>query len=230
MKTQITILTFAILFAATTVCRGQVRIEAEPVLDIGAIEADVVYHEEQFSYLTYINTQEEKLAALQQTITEQTAKIEEIERNIYKSLKEVDNIIHQAQSLVRAWNYIERIGNYTGEIVTIVGNDPALLVIANQTERALINRGLDLAQYLEIAITGGNFNLMNNSDRVTLINHVNSELSIMTGLCYTIKRQMLSAQRNGIFQEAMREYFGTIYRYQRNNAQLANRILQNFHF
>ena len=205
-------------------------IAQEPVIDLLAIEADVVYHENQYEHITLMKNNEATIAALQKTIEEKTAQVEEVERKLYRSLKEVEGIIRQGRALARSYQYMEKIGNYIIEIDTIVMGQPSLILIANQTKSALYNRMTSLVEYLTIAITGGNINLMNSVERSRLINHVNSELCIMSGLCYQIKRQMLSAKRNGILNEMLREYFGTIYRYQRNNQQIANRIVQNFHF
>lgn len=202
----------------------------EPVIDVLAIEADVVYHENQYEHITRMKENESVIAGMQRTIAESTAKVEEIERKLYLSLKEVERIIRDGRALARSWQYIEKIGNYIIEIDTIVIGQPSLILIANQTEAALYNRITSLTEYLTIAITGGDINLMNSVERARLINHVNSELCIMSGLCYQIKRQMLAAKRNGIMNEMLREYFVTIYRYQRNNQQIANRIVENFHF
>ena len=202
--------------------------QVQPVIDVAAIEADIAYHQSQYNHISLMKENEEKIAALQRIVLEQTAKVEEIERKLYNSLKEVDVVIRQGRAVIRAGEYCEKIANYIYQIDTIVIGQPALILIANRTELALYRRMEGLVEYLTISIMGGNVNLMNSVERTRLINHVNSELAIMSGMCYSIKRQMLAAKRNGIMNEMLREYFTTLYRYQRNNRQLANRIMNEF--
>ena len=223
MKTKLLLSALMLLGYATSFAQM-------PVIDVLTMEADVVYHENQYEHITFMKENETAIAAAQRVILEQTAKVEEIERKLYNSLKEVDVVIRQGRAIIRAGEYTEKIINYIYQIDTIVIGDPALILIANRTEQALYQRMAGLAEYLTISITGGNVNLMNSVERTRLINHVNSELSFMCGMCYSIKRQMLAAKRNGILNEMLREYFTTLYRYQRNNRALADRIISNFHF
>lgn len=201
-----------------------------PVIDYAAMEADIGYHQNQFTHIMKMKENETAIAAAQRIILEQTAKVEEIERKLYNSLKEVDVAIRQGRAIIRAGEYTEKIINYIYQIDTIIIGQPALILIGNRMEAALYQRMTALAEYLTVSITGGNVNLMNSVERTRLINHVNSELAIMCGICYSIKRQMLAAKRNGIMNEMLREYFTAIYRYQRNNRALADRIINQFHF
>lgn len=226
MKTKLLMSALLLLVFSTAFAQTP----AAPVIDYGAIEADIGYHQNQFTHIMKMNENETAIAAAQRIILEQTAKVEEIERKLYNSLKEVDVVIRQGRAIIRAGEYTEKIINYIYQIDTIVIGQPALILIANRTERALYERMTGLAEYLTISITGGNVNLMNSRERTNLINHVNSELAIMCGMCYSIKRQMLSAKRKGILDAILREYFTTLYRYHRNNRALADRIMNEFHF
>jgi len=226
MKTKLLLSALLLLVFSTAFAQTP----AAPVIDYGAIEADIAYHQNQFTHIMKMKENETAIAAAQRIILEQTAKVEEIERKLYNSLKEVDVVIRQGRAIIRAGEYTEKILNYIIEIDTMIIGQPALILIGNRMEQALVQRMTSLAEYLAISITGGNVNLMNSVERTRLINHVNSELSIMCGMCYGIKRQMLAAKRNGIMNEMLREYFTTLYRYQRNNRALADRIINQFHF
>ena len=227
MKTKL--LLSALLLLAFTTSFAQAPV-ATPVIDYATMEADIGYHQNQFTHIMKMKENETAIAAAQRIILEQTAKVEEIERKLYNSLKEVDVVIRQGRAIIRAGEYTEKILNYIIEIDTMIIGQPALILIGNRMEQALVQRMTALAEYLVISITGGNVNLMNSVERTRLINHVNSELAIMCGMCYGIKRQMLAAKRNGILNEMLREYFTTLYRYQRNNRALADRIINQFHF
>lgn len=200
------------------------------VVDYAAIEADVVYHEEQYTYLQKMKENEMSIATLQSAVAEKTAQIEQIQQQIHRSLRDVSRTIQQAHALENTYAKSRKIVNNLTDIVELVGTNPELLVIANKTERAVYIELTELFQYIDMAILGGNVNLMNTADRSRLIAHVNMELSKINGLCFKIKRQMQSALRSGIMHEMLKEYFTQIYRYERQNRQLAQRILNEFHF
>lgn len=200
------------------------------VIDLGTMAADIVYHKEQYSSFEEIRNNELKIAALQAAVKEQTLKITEIEREMYRSLKKVEDVIKQGKGVLNAYRKLEKLGRYVVEIGELVGDNPALLIIANKTEAALKDRMISLVEYLGLAMTGGNVNLMNNADRTKLIYHVNAELNAMTGLCWRIKFQMERAVQTSIMQEAIREYFYEFYFYHRRNEAIAERILGEFHF
>lgn len=225
---RIKILLFIALFSTF----GGFAQQVTPVIDVGAIEADIAYHKMQYTFIEEMKNKETSIAALQESIKEQTAKIEEIERKLYSSLKDVDRTIQQGKALIRAGKTIQRIYCYIHEIDSIVIGDPKLIIIANQTKLAMLKRCTSLAEYLDLSLLGGNINLMSTVERSRLINHVNWELSTISGMCYSIKKQILAAKRNGIMQAIMKEYFSTIYRYHRKNAALVDKIVSeaNFHF
>ena len=201
-----------------------------PVVDYAAIEADVVYHEEQYTYLKKMKENEMSIAALQNQVAEKTAQIEQMQQQIHRSLRDVSRTIQQAHALEGVYRKGEKIVRNLRDIIELVGTNPELLFIANKTERAVYNECVELLQYIDMAILGGNVNLMNTADRARLIAHVNMELSKINGLCFKIKRQMQAALRSGIMHEMLKEYFVQVYRYERQNRQLAQRILNEFHF
>jgi hypothetical protein len=209
--------------------QAQVR-EAEEVVDYAAIEADVVYHEEQYGYITEMKESEFKMMNLQDSVKAKIEKIAAIQTEIYRGLTEVNTAIQNAHSLVYAWNIITRITDDVIAIDTLVVGHPELILIANRTEAALIDRLVGLKDYLVLSITGGRVNLMNGVQRTSLINHVLTELYIIQGMVYTIRHQMTMALKQGWLKEMIREYFPMVDYYHRQNTQLAQRIIDNFHF
>lgn len=224
-----TLLIIVILLSFSMKLQAQVR-EAEEVVDYAAIEADVVYHEEQYGYITEMKESEFKMMNLQDSVKAKVEKIAAIQTEIYRGLTEVNTAIQNAHSLVYAWNIITRITDDVIAIGTLVVGHPELILIANRTEAALIDRLVGLKDYLVLSITGGRVNLMNGVQRTSLINHVLTELYIIQGMVYTIRHQMTMALKQGWLKEMIREYFPMVDYYHRQNTQLAQRIINNFHF
>lgn len=224
-----TLLIIVILLSFSMKLQAQVR-EAEEVVDYAAIEADVVYHEEQYGYITEMKESEFKMMNLQDSVKAKVEKIAAIQTEIYRGLTEVNTAIQNAHSLVYAWNIITRITDDVIAIDTLVVGHPELILIANRTEAALIERLVGLKDYLVLSITGGRVNLMNGVQRTSLINHVLTELYIIQGMVYTIRHQMTMALKQGWLKEMIREYFPMVDYYHRQNTQLAQRIINNFHF
>lgn len=224
-----TLLIIVILLSFSMKLQAQVR-EAEEVVDYAAIEADVVYHEEQYGYITEMKESEFKMMNLQDSVKAKVEKIAAIQTEIYRGLTEVNTAIQNAHSLVYAWNIITRITDDVIAIDTLVVGHPELILIANRTEGALIDRLVGLKDYLVLSITGGRVNLMNGVQRTSLINHVLTELYIIQGMVYTIRHQMTMALKQGWLKEMIREYFPMVDYYHRQNTQLAQRIINNFHF
>lgn len=224
-----TLLIIVILLSFSMKLQAQVR-EAEEVVDYAAIEADVVYHEEQYGYITEMKESEFKMMNLQDSVKAKVEKIAAIQTEIYRGLTEVNTAIQNAHSLVYAWNIITRITDDVIAIDTLVVGHPELILIANRTEAALIDRLVGLKDYLVLSITGGRVNLMNGVQRTSLINHVLTELYIIQGMVHTIRHQMTMALKQGWLKEMIREYFPMVDYYHRQNTQLAQRIINNFHF
>ncbi len=210
--------------------QAQHRDGAEQVVDYAAIEADVVYHEEQYGYITEMKQSEFNMMNLQDSVKRKVERIAAIQMEIYRGLSEVNTAIQNAHSLVYAWNIITRITDDVVAIDTLVVGHPELILIANRTEAALFDRLVGLKDYLVLSITGGKINLMNGVQRTSLINHVLTELYIIQGMVYTIRHQMTMALKQGWLKEMIREYFPMVDYYHRQNTQLAERIIQNFHF
>jgi len=73
--------------------------------------------------------------------------------------------------------------------------------VAVKAEAELITRTAELFTYIyTTAIVGGDFNLMDNKQRLDIIRHVVRELRIMRGIAYGIYRRMSVAKRAGILK------------------------------
>jgi len=171
------------------------------VFDPAVVSTLVVNHTAQQSALKDIKNNESEIAAAQKVIALQMSYIKELEQKMYNALKNVSYVITGAKDIIYASQIAADIGKYQQEMVNIATGDPILLAVAVKTEAALIKRTADLFTYTyTVAIIGGDFNLMNNKERLDVIKHVVRELRIMRGLAYGVVRRMRVAKYAGVMK------------------------------
>lgn len=200
------------------------RVNGQAVVWDPAVQTTlIVNHLEQNSQLKDIKTNETKIAAAQQVIAVKMEQIRAIEEKVYKSLKDVKIVLQNVRDIQYAYEISSDIGKYQKEMVALAKQKPELLAVAVKTEVALLQKGADLLNYIIVATTATDANLMNNEQRIRIIRHVVDELRIMRGMAYSITRQMRYVAMNGFFQNM--DFLG--FRYQRN-ARLVQEILRDF--
>jgi hypothetical protein len=171
------------------------------VFDPAVVSTLVINHTAQQTALSDIKNNEAEIAASQKVIALQMNHIRELEQKMYNSLRQVSVLITGARDIVYASRIAQDIGNYQKEMVEIARDNPVLLAVAVKTEAALISRTADLLTYIyQFAIVGGDINLMNNKDRLAIIQHVVRELRIMRGMAYGIVRKMRVARYAGVLR------------------------------
>ena len=171
------------------------------VFDPAVVSTLVVNHTAQQTALKDIKNSEAEIATAQQVIAVQMTYIKELEQKMYHGLKNVSMVITGAKDIVYASRIAEDIGQYQQEMVNIATGDPILLAVAVRTEAALIRRTADLCTYIyTVAIIGGDFNLMNNKERLDIIKHVVRELRVIRGMAYGIVRKMRVAKYAGVMK------------------------------
>lgn len=158
----------------------------------------IVNHLIQNGNLEDIKTQEQRIATAQSIIALKMEQIKQIEEKVYKSLKDVQIVIQNVKDIGYAYEISKDIGKYQKEMVALAKKDPELILVATQAEIELLNKGIDLLQYIFIAVTATDANLMNNAQRVNLIRNIIDQLRIMRGMAYSIVRQMRYVSMNGI--------------------------------
>ena len=171
------------------------------VFDPAVLSTLVVNHEAQQRVLVDIKEKETAIATAQATIASQMAVIRELKQKVYNSMKNVSAIVRDSKSIIYAIDISKDIGEYQGKMVTMASGDPVLTLVAVQAEAELITRTAALFTYIyTTAIVGGDFNLMDNKQRLDIIRHVVRELRIMRGIAYGIYRRMTIAKRAGILR------------------------------
>jgi hypothetical protein len=183
----------------------------------------IVNHLEQNSQLKEIKTSETKIATAQAAIAVKMEQIRAIEEKVYKSLKSATIVIQNVKDIGYAYEISSEIGKYQSEMGRLAKEKPELLVVAARAEVALLSKGADLLNYIIVATTATDANLMNNEQRIRIIRHVVDELRIMRGMAYSIVRQMRYVAMNGFLNNM--NFLG--FRYQRD-AKLVKQILEEF--
>jgi hypothetical protein len=183
----------------------------------------IVNHLAQNSELKEIKSNETKIASAQSVIALKMEQIRAIEEKVYKSLKNATIVIQNVKDIAYAYEISKDIGKYQKEMAELAKQKPELLIVAVKTEVALLDKGADLLNYIIVATTATDANLMNNEQRIRIIKHVVDELRIMRGMAYSIARQMRYVAMNGFISNM--DFLG--FRYQRN-AKLVKQILNDF--
>lgn len=187
------------LFLTLLFCLGRNCLSQTPVIDVGVISTLVINHTAQQAVLNEIKDSEGEIAAAQKTIAVKMEQIRALEEKVFKSLSTVTSMVRDAKNVVYAHSVTKDIGEYQNEMFRIAAEDPELSIIAAKTELALINRTADLIAYIYTnALLQDEMNLLNNKERMDMINYVVSELRAMRGLAYGITRKMRVARQAGI--------------------------------
>jgi hypothetical protein len=130
--------------------------------------------------------EEAQISALQKSIAEKMTQIEYFQSKFYNSLKSIEAITKTGKDIIYAGDIIEDIVKYQNQMLDYASKDPALSLVAVKTESQLVQRTGDLMEYIyQVAIVGTDVNLMDNKQRLNLLNHVIKELRTMrgAGLC-----------------------------------------------
>ncbi len=184
------------LFLVNIPSQGQ-----QVVIDPAVISTLVINHKAQQSVLKDIKEKEGAIATAQTTIATQMAVIKELKQKVYNSMKDVSAIVQNSKSIIYATDIVKDIGKYQKKIVELANDDPALTIIALKAEAELVSRTADLFTFIyTTASIGGDFNLMDNKQRLDIIRHVVNELRVMRGMAYGISRRMAVAKRAGVLK------------------------------
>jgi hypothetical protein len=190
-----TLLLITLIFLFNTSVYSQ-----QVVFDPAVVSTLVANHTAQQGMLTQIKNEESKIAALQTTIALKMSEIKELEQKMHNSLTKVDNVITTGRNVVYASQIAVDIGRYQREMLELAVGDPQLTLIAVKAELELINRTIDLFEYIAQAAIGGDINMMSNAERMGLIRHVVDNLRIMRGMAYGIVRRMRTAKYAGVWK------------------------------
>ena len=216
------------LVLSLMVLLGAVGINAQQiVIDPAMITTLVVNHTEQQGVLKDIKSAENNIRNFQILIQEKMRQIENLQEKTYKYLSTVNSVVKNGKDIIYASQIAQDIYKYQSQAIKYAADDPKLVLVAVKTESELISRTADLFLYIyNIALAGGEKNLLDNKQRIDLCIHVVNELRDMRGLAYSVYRQMKTAQRTGV----LRSLSPGTFRYINNSKRNIDKILKDIQF
>jgi len=195
------------------------------VWDIAAMETLIANHKVQHTSFSKMKQEEAQISGLQKSIAEKMTQIEYFQSKFYNSLKSIEAITKTGKDIIYAGDIVKDIVKYQNQMLDYASKDPSLLLVAVKTESQLVQRTADLMQYIyQVAIVGTDVNLMDNKQRLNLLNHVIKELRTMRGLAYAVSRQMRTAMRNGVLKTLMPGKF----KYNNDRSKLVKQVLDGY--
>lgn len=197
------------------------------VLDPALVGTLVYSHQEQQGVLNDIKSEETKIRNFQLLIQQKMNQIQDLQEKTYKYLSTVNAVVKNGKDIIYASTLAKDIAKYQSEAAKYAVGEPKLLTIIAKTEYELISRSVDLMIYINnIALQGGDKNLMDNKQRIDLCIHVVNELRRMRGLAYAVCRQMKSAKRAGVLKTLAPGQF----KYVNSGKQKVDNILNGIKF
>ena len=181
-------------------CLWQIAHAQQVVWDPAVTSTLVLNHQAQQEKLSDIKNNESRIMVAQVFISQKMEQIRAIEQKMHERLKTVSSVVKDGKNIIYASTIAKDIGKYQGQMIEYARGNNALLIVAYQTEKALIERTADLFTYISGALLGGDFNLLDNKQRHDIILHVVNELRAMRGLAYGVARRMRVARRAGIWK------------------------------
>lgn len=197
------------------------------VIDPAMLTTLVTTHNEQQSTLNSIKSEETNIRNYQILIQEKMRQINELQEKTYNYLSTVNAVVKNGKDIIYASTIAQDIAKYQSQALKYATGNPKLITVAAKTEYELISRSADLFIYIyDIALQGGEKNMLDNKQRLDLCTHVVNELRGMRGLAYSVCRQMKTAQRQGVLKSLAPGQF----RYANNAKNKVNGILKDLKF
>lgn len=131
-----------------------------------------------------------------QTVAESEGKkFKDKVRDIHSRLIKIGGILRDAQKLAQALKIIDDIVEYQADIVSIASNDPKLVVFAVNSQSLIIKRATQLSKFIMlIPIQYNDWNVISDTDRKDMLNHIITELRVIRGNAYGLKNQLKYAK------------------------------------
>jgi hypothetical protein len=113
------------------------------------------------------------------------------QNNRLDEMKENQTAIERAQKLAQAIKIIDDIMDYQDEIVGIVSDDPKLVVFAVNSQALIVKRATQLSKFIMlIPLQYNDWNVISDTDRKDMLNHIINELRVIRGNAYGLKHQL----------------------------------------
>lgn len=127
-------------------------------------------------HLDDIESDQERILISSAVIALETAALAAVEKKLIDGLSEVDNIISEAKIILKIYRYSEDIVAWQEKTFEVVKEKPELLSIATEQEIKLIREVAYLMNDLIIATKKSETNLLNNKNRLDIMNMILGEI------------------------------------------------------
>ncbi len=126
-----------------------------------------------------------------------------VQTMIHNSLAQVNRALKSGIALVQIGEISIEIIQESNAMIDIAGNEPYLLLFAEDVARQMKTRGINLVSEVSAFVLkeGGNV-LMDYEKRDILLRKIILELKVMRALCYSMGRSMYWAKTNGVLKTA----------------------------
>jgi hypothetical protein len=129
--------------------------------------------------------------ATQKVAENEGKKFKDKVRDIHARLIKIGGILRDAQKLAQAIKIIDDIMDYQDEIVGIVSDDPKLVVFAVNSQALIVKRATQLSKFIMlIPLQYNDWNVISDTDRKDMLNHIINELRVIRGNAYGLKHQL----------------------------------------
>lgn len=153
--------------------------------------------------------------------------IKAIEDTTIHYMQQVQSVLRQVYTLEMIVQKTNRVRLNINEMIEMAWGNPELTFVATQMLGTFSDEIVSLTSYIsDIALGEGSRNLMSNYERLKIITHVDNKLNKLEGISLQMLYRMKYAKRHGVLQTL----FPVLFAYERRNQQIANEILDNFHF
>lgn len=134
------------------------------------------------------------------TATEAVAKKEgekfkEKVTEIHDRMIKIQGLLSDGQKLAQATVIVKDVVGYQRDIVKIVAGDPKLLVFAVSSQERIVERCKQLATFISIIpVSFNKWNVISDSDRRNILHYIITELRIIRGDTFGLKRKLIAAK------------------------------------
>lgn len=162
-----------------------------------------------------------------QTVAEgEGKKFKDKVRDIHARLIKIGGILRDAQKLAQALKIIDDILDYQGDIVGIAKEDPKLVVFAANSQKLIVKRATNLSKFIGlIPLQYNDWNVISDTDRKDMIEHIITELRVIRGNAYGLKNQLKYAKQYNYWSQ-LNPWQGYI----NQDKRLVDEILNNTKF
>lgn len=223
MKKGIYIVIFSLMSTLCLHAQNRDLIVIDPA-HVAAISAASALDQEAYEE---IRTNEDKTNQLLVVTNLVNEEIKRIEDTTLSYMKRVQSVLRELYTLEMIVQKTVRIGDNIVDMAELAVGDPALSLVALQMSEAFSTELRSLGSYIsDIALGEGSRNLLSNFERLKIVTHVDTKLNKLEGISLQMLYRMKYAKRHGVLQTL----YPVIFAYERRNQQLAEQIVNNFHF